>query len=533
MNHCAPLSIKSYYGVLYANNSFHLHSNICLLFFSQHSHNTQIMELIDLTVSNRPTEICGDDALAFGGAAINRSLYLDNIWRLKQNDPNFCLLDIRGTSLINQVCERIGVYMCSSTHIKTIQLQSCALTETKMEHLFGSIAQQNETNAHVLSNDILGKYGITEVTLTSGIIESLTSFPNLLKLDVSCNQIRANGLDVLVKSLSGSPIIDLNLAYCGIEDISPLKGTRKCMRLKKLNINNNLIRTEDAHETLSILLDQGHPKLYVIDLECCGIRDDIIELVSPSLSQNKSLELLHLHNYGLGSNLREANVIGSRGAMALINVVHNSSSFKETLASNHTIRKITIEGPYAAQVSDACMINLLGQRSLLARARQKYLSHLSSNTNHDMSPLMEMNIKLIPHLLAKIKGARLDWRGHRTSTLNLTAMYNIWTCKMFIDRIETASQLNNLQARNERLTAKVVELESSEANEMKRNEQLVEENARLVAENERLLEQIANLTIAPKNAMPRPKHKKIETIVAGSIAERVKTRTNTRKRGRR
>ena len=104
---------------------------------------------------------------------------------------------------------------------------------------------------------------------------------------------------------------------------------------------------------------------------------------------------------------------------------------------------------------------------------------------------------------------------------------------MFIDRIETASQLNNLQARNERLTAKVVELESSEANEMKRNEQLVEENARLVAENERLLEQIANLTIAPKNAMPRPKHKKIETIVAGSIAERVKTRTNTRKRGRR
>ena len=104
---------------------------------------------------------------------------------------------------------------------------------------------------------------------------------------------------------------------------------------------------------------------------------------------------------------------------------------------------------------------------------------------------------------------------------------------MFIDRIETASQLNNLQARNERLTAKVVELESSEANEMKRNEQLVEENARLVAENERLLEQIANLTIALKNAMPRPKHKKIETIVAGSIAERVKTRTNTRKRGRR
>ena len=73
--------------------------------------------------------------------------------------------------------------MCSSTHIKTIQLQSCALTETKMEHLFGSIAQQNETNAHVLSNDILGKCGITEVTLTSGIIESLTSFPaNLLSL---------------------------------------------------------------------------------------------------------------------------------------------------------------------------------------------------------------------------------------------------------------------------------------------------------------------------------------------------------------
>ena len=401
-----------------------------------------------------------------------------------------------------------------------------------MEHLFGRIAQQNETNAFVLSNDILGKCGINELTLTSGIIESLTSFPNLLKLDVSHNQIRTNGLDVLVKSLSGTPIEDLNIACCGIEDISSLKGTRKCMRLKKLNINNNLIRTEDAHETLSILLGKGHPKLYLIDLGRCGIRDDLIELVSPSLAQNKSLKFLRLHNHGVGSN--SANAIGRRGAMALINVAHNSSSFKATLASNHTIMKISIEGPYAAQVADATMINLVGQRSLPARARQKYVSHLSSNTNHDMSPFMEINIKLIPHLLAKITGARLGWRGggHRTSTLNLTAMYNIWTCKMFIDRVETASQLNNLQARNECLTAKVVELESSEANEMKRNEQLVEENARLVAENKRLLEQIANLTIAPKNATPRPKHKNFETTVAGSIAERVKMRTNTRKRGR-
>ena len=59
------------------------------------------------------------------------------------------------------------------------------------------------------------------------------------------------------------------------------------MRLKKLKINDSLIRTEDA-ETLSILLDKGHPKLYELELKRCGIRDDLIELVSPSLSQNKS-----------------------------------------------------------------------------------------------------------------------------------------------------------------------------------------------------------------------------------------------------
>ena len=489
------------------------------------------MDLIDLTVSNRPTQIYGDDALAFGGDPNDRRLYFDNIWRLKQNDPNFCLLVLYGALLTNQVCERIGVYLCSSTHIKNIQLQSCALTETSMEHLFGRIAQQNETNAHVLRNDILGKCGINELTLKSGIIESLTSFPNLLKLDVSHNPIRTNGLDVLVKSLCGSPINDLNLESCGIEDISPLKGTRKCMRLKKLNINDSLIRTEDA-ETLSILLDKGHPKLYELELKRCGISDDLIELVSPSLSQNKSLQYLHLHNHDYpGRNVREANVIGRRGAMALINTVHDSSSFEATLESNHTLRKITMDGPYADQVMRATMINhidMLHGGSSPATARRKYLSHLSSNSKHDMSPLMEMNIKLVPHLLAKIKVMRIGV----SATVNLTAMYNIWTCKMFIDRIETASQLHNLQAQKKCLAAKVVELESSEANEMKRNEQLVDENARLVEENKRLLEQIARLTIAPKKSTSRTRRMEIETTVTGSIAERVKTRTNARKRGR-
>ena len=111
-------------------------------------------------------------------------------------------------------------------------------------------------------------------------------------------------------------------------------GLRKCMKLKELKTSGNSIGVDDF-DTVSILMDIGYPKLRTLDLLSCGIEDDLVELISPVLSKNKSLRYLYLHS----------NVFGERGVLALLKAVHDTSSFEKTLASsNHTVYKITADG---------------------------------------------------------------------------------------------------------------------------------------------------------------------------------------------
>ena len=91
--------------------------------------------------------------------------------------------------------------------------------------------------------------------------------------------------------------------------------------------------------TVTLMLDNGYPILRKLDLQSCGIGDDLIEMISPVLSENKSLNYLTLHNHQNGAR----NMIGERGGAALCNAVHDISSFKKTFESNHTILKLTME----------------------------------------------------------------------------------------------------------------------------------------------------------------------------------------------
>jgi len=263
-------------------------------------------------------------------------------------------------------------------------------------------------------------------------------------------------------------------------------------------------------DTLTMLMDNGYPKLRKLDLQSCGIGDDLIEMISPALSKNESLRYFILHNHRRG----ERNMIGERGVAALSNAVHNSSSFEKTLGSNHTIWKIVTDT--SGVLFRVCVPNLSGE-SRYRTAWKKHIIHLVENKGADMSPFMDLDIKLLPQFLSQIK--ELSSGYHHNA---LSAYYKIWSCKMFRDRIEMASRIGNLQAKNVRLNAKVEELEGAKERDNERNEQLEDENSQLK-------EQIAKLMA--QNPKPRSKSKKPETV-AGSIAERVKGRSNTRKRGR-
>lgn len=103
--------------------------------------------VVDLTVGRDPVVFDREDLWAFGGDQNSRKLYAHKIWKLKQNDPNFCVLNLSSWELSggDGICERIGVHLWQSKCIKNLQLVSCNLTGRDVEHLFGKVAQQNET----------------------------------------------------------------------------------------------------------------------------------------------------------------------------------------------------------------------------------------------------------------------------------------------------------------------------------------------------------------------------------------------------
>ena len=151
---------------------------------------------IDLTASSCPWGGFSDDEDedAFGIDRHLRNFYKKNIWRLRQNDPNFRLLDLSYTKLSREVLTRIGIYLWQSKYVKTLNFSSCGLSGSKMEDLFGKIAMQNETNTYLLEEDILRNLGVNEQSLVGSVLDCLTSFSCLVKVDISQNDFGTRGL---------------------------------------------------------------------------------------------------------------------------------------------------------------------------------------------------------------------------------------------------------------------------------------------------------------------------------------------------
>jgi hypothetical protein len=202
-------------------------------------HVESVHNFIDLTASSRPglnSFSDDEDEIAFGNDRNLRNLYKRGIWRLKHNDPNIRLLHLSNTELSREVSTRIGICLWQSQYVKTLLLPSCGLSGSSMDHLFGKIARQNQTNTYLLKGDILGKLGVNEQSLVSSVLECVTSFSGLVKVDVSHNDFGTLGLDVLIKSLARCPIEDIDLTDCALCGIFPLSGTRHCRRLKSLTL---------------------------------------------------------------------------------------------------------------------------------------------------------------------------------------------------------------------------------------------------------------------------------------------------------
>ena len=494
------------------------------------TNNDNNIPLIDLTTAQKIRFDSEEDKAAFGINRSYRDLYKKQVYKLKQNDANFCMLSV-SEILSEDICDRIGLYLWRNSHIKNITLTGCGLSDDMMEKLFSRIVDQHEQNE---SNDYLKKHDVLEKILNVGDTSlmgrvmgylALTPFTKLVHVNLSYNSfIGTNGLDVLVKAIAGAPVRELHLNNCGLDDLSPLiMGARELKELALLSLNDNsLYSTAENAQALSVLFDGGYPLLRQLFLGDCGIDSELIETSAPALLSNKILWQCHLVN----------NPIGDRGVEAFTNAICDSTSFEKILSSNHTLGKIILGGDRITvpekKLQRLSMINYFRglafvespaiRTQIIDRvACKKLFTLLSDHEDIDPSMFLYYDIGIVPLIFSKL--LRMSQYPLQTKEL-LTAFYKILKCKVFQKKL---SQAKKLQINCDALRKK------EEETRMK-NEQLEADNAALSEENRRLKEQIASL-MTQNSTDSNTKYIEAEQNV-GSIAERVKTRAKRRKRGR-
>jgi hypothetical protein len=477
---------------------------------------TNDIAVIDLTTVERISYDREEDRAAFSRSRAYRQLYKKQVHKLKQNDPNCCMLNGRDCGdLSEDVCDRIGYYLWKKLHLKGISLNDGnGLSAKKMKKLFSRIVDQHKQNE---LNDDIRKDGVLEEKLNVGDTEltglvmgylAITPFTQLMHVNVSRNSFGTNGLDVLVKAIAGAPVKELRMERCGLHDLSPLiVGARNLKELKVLDLSSNVLESTAANAgALMVLFDGGYPRQRHLSLARCSIDSELIENSAPALLSNKKLRYLQLH----------VNPLGDRGASALFKAICDSTSYENILRSNHTILKMSVAGDPTMSSSSRkalerlMMVNFNGHQKQEKghAACRKLFSLLADYDNIDPSMFLHFEIGLVPLIFFKLLDKMTYPLGENEL---LTAIYKILKCKLFRERLELSSK--------------------AEATRIK-NEQLEAANATLFEENKRLKEQIASL-MAQNRTDSGTNYFEIEQIVGSvaerSIAERVKMRAKRRK----
>ena len=153
-----------------------------------------------------------------------------------------------------------------------------------------------------------------------------------------------------------------------------------------------------------------------------------------------------------------ANQISNFGVDQLEKLYADTTNFKSMLKKPSSIWKIALNGGHR---NWSC----IGRASHCDTVMEKYIKHFNESSIADMSPFMECEVGLLPHIIEGIFNAEMMrncWRLGLTEQdackQKLTALYIVYSSKMFRNRIEAASSMVKLQSANENLQNEVERL---------------------------------------------------------------------------
>ena len=271
-------------------------------------------------------------------------IYERDLPRVRVNDPHVtklsspgCLYSCVGDMTVED-WEQLGHDISNNTHLKELSLSVLSLNADDNNHKFSSFFR-----------GLTRSNSIEEINLREhfngvrSMVPFLQNASSLKRLDVSENNISSEGFNTLFRALSGSPIEQLNCYNCGIESIE-IDGDHIPLNLKELYLGNdglfgrpsNKINA-DGCRGLVKLLQGDDATLEKLDLGGNNIDDECIGIFANVLTTNKSLKNLLLADHG-GVNGGERLTL--EGLKPLLKAVHDVSSIKATLQSNHTLQDI-------------------------------------------------------------------------------------------------------------------------------------------------------------------------------------------------
>ena len=249
----------------------------------------------------------------------------------------------------------------------------------------------------------MGIDGVQVISSYSGWLANL-----LMDLNLSNTGLDDEGFRIFLPALSGSKIsgLTLNKNRLGFradksrvkENLSFAFSQSYLPSLLSLNLCDNGLGREGC-ESLSILLQREMSPLHYLslcgdnnlDYECCFI-------LSKALRNNKALEWLRLFDdYDVVSG------ITSTGWDHFLRLVCDDTSFASTINSNRTLIFL---GPKDASVLPPLlqkMLEINDSRDWDVRAAnrksQKKILHAHFQGEFNIAPFLELDVKLIPHLL--------------------------------------------------------------------------------------------------------------------------------------
>ena len=224
---------------------------------------------------------------------------------------------------------------------------------------------------------------------------------DLVKLDVRGNSIDNEGLQLLVRLLSG-------------------------MRsLKHLNLSNNRSVSSAGWQVLTGFFQSF--ALKELDLNSNNINDDIAIPFARALENNKTLKVLSLydcHEYD-AENDEYNRLITDRTWEAFSSLLCNKTSIMDTYTSNHTLKQVSIYD-YTPDETEL-YIDLNYNKDKAEVARQKILqTHFSDNDTSNMQYLLDMELEMMPSAVSWIgRPTHDDWRGTYMYVSGLSLLYNV------------------------------------------------------------------------------------------------------------